>query len=70
MAEKKAIQKAPNKIQVFFHETVGELRKVNWPTRQEAVNLTTIVLIVIASMASFLALLDLAFAEFFRLLLR
>jgi preprotein translocase subunit SecE len=69
LAEKKAVQKAPNKVRVFINETIGELRKVNWPTRQEAINLTTIVLIVIAAMAAFLGLLDLAFAELFRLIL-
>ncbi len=69
MAEKKVVYQQPNKITVFFRETIGELRKVNWPTWQEAKNLTLIVLIVIAAMAVFLGALDLAFAELFRLIL-
>jgi preprotein translocase subunit SecE len=69
VAEKKVAYQQPNKITVFFRETVGELRKVNWPTWQEAKNLTAIVLIVIFVMAAFLGLLDLAFAELFRLIL-
>jgi preprotein translocase subunit SecE len=43
----------------FYRETVGELRKVSWPTRAEAINLTTIVLVVLVGMAVFLGLIDL-----------
>jgi preprotein translocase subunit SecE len=42
----------------FYRETVGELRKVSWPTRSEAINLTTIVLVVLVGMALFLGLID------------
>jgi preprotein translocase subunit SecE len=70
VAEKKVMQHTePNAISRFFRETVGELRKVNWPTRQEATNLTTIVLIVIGAMALFLGVLDILFGELFALLL-
>ena len=64
MAEKKK-----NAISLFFRETIGELRKVNWPTRQEATNLTIIVLIVIFSMSLFLGLFDLLFSYLFGLLI-
>jgi preprotein translocase subunit SecE len=70
VAEKKvAHQRSNSRLSRFFRETTGELRKVNWPTRQEAINLTTIVLIVIAVMAVFLGVLDIIFAEFFALIL-
>lgn len=71
MAEKRIAHQRhqPKGIQRFFRESTGELRKVNWPTRQEAINLTTIVLIVIAVMSAFLGLLDILFAAIFRLLL-
>ncbi len=69
MAEKKVAHQRTNRLSRYFRETSGELRKVNWPTRQEAINLTTIVLIVIAVMSIFLGLLDIIFAEFFALLL-
>jgi preprotein translocase subunit SecE len=36
----------------FFSEVRGELRKVAWPTRQEVVNSTIVVLIAIIVMAS------------------
>ncbi|HEY3310712.1 MAG TPA: preprotein translocase subunit SecE [Anaerolineales bacterium] len=54
MAEKKN-----NPIVHYYRETVGELRKVSWPTRDEAMNLTTIVVIVLVAMAIFLGVIDL-----------
>ena len=66
--EKKAIQKQPNRVQRYYRETIGELRKVTWPTRQEATSLTIVVLIVIAAMSAFLGLLDYIFGQFFLLI--
>ena len=56
MAAKKDSKKQ-NAIQRFTRETVGELRKVSWPTRQEAWQLTLIVLVVLAFMSIFLGIL-------------
>lgn len=58
MSEKKEIVKQPNAIMRFYRETAGELRKVTWPTREEAKNLTLIVLIVLFAMAIFLGTID------------
>ena len=58
--ERKIVQ--PNAIQRFWRETIGELKKVTWPTPQEALNLTRIVLIVLVVMAAFLGLLDYSFS--------
>ena len=55
---KSSAKRQHNRIQRYIRETVGELRKVNWPTRQEATNLTIIVLIVTFSMSIVLGLLD------------
>ncbi len=57
--EKKS-RSQPKAISRFVRETVGELRKVSWPSRQEAINLTIIVLIVMVIMSIFLWLVDLA----------
>lgn len=46
--------KRENAIQRFFRETIGELRKVTWPTWPEARNLTIVVLIVMVIMSLFL----------------
>lgn len=62
-------RRQPNKIQRYFRETIGELRKVNWPTRQEATNLTIIVLIVTFSMSVVLGLLDFLYTRFMAFIL-
>jgi len=49
-----------NALQRYLSETAGELRKVSWPTRQEALQLTVIVLAVMVFMGAFLGLVDLA----------
>jgi len=64
----KQVKKQPNAISRFFRETMGELRKVSWPTRQEAFSLSKIVAFVVAIMAIFLGLLDFLFFEFFEIL--
>jgi preprotein translocase subunit SecE len=51
-------KREPGKLGRFYHETVGELKKVSWPTWPEARNLTVIVLIVMTAMALFLWLMD------------
>ena len=56
-------------VQRFLQETIGELRKVSWPSRQEAIRLTQIVLIVIGVMAVILGGLDWVYAKFFGLIL-
>lgn len=67
-AEKSVERRQPNIIVRYFRETSGELRKVNWPTRQEAINLTLIVLAVTFGMSAVMGLLDLIFSRFFALI--
>ncbi|MBA4380426.1 MAG: preprotein translocase subunit SecE [Anaerolinea sp.] len=55
----KKSRRQPNAITRYVSETVGELRKVSWPSRQEAINLTIIVLVVMIIMSIFLWLVDL-----------
>jgi preprotein translocase subunit SecE len=50
-------------------ETVAELRKVNWPTRQEALRMTGLVLVVVAITGALLGFLDFLFARVFALLI-
>ena len=61
--------KQPNAIQRYFNETVGELRKVSWPSRREATYLTGVVLVVMVAMSALLGTLDLLFTRLFALLL-
>jgi preprotein translocase subunit SecE len=61
VAERK---KEPNAVVRYFRETSAELRKVSWPTRQEARHLTTVVVIVVVIMAIALGLVDYVFSRF------
>jgi preprotein translocase subunit SecE len=69
MSKTQVVVREPNFIVRFYRETVGELRKVVWPSRQEAFNLTAIVLVVITSMAIVLGAFDYLFAELFKFLI-
>ena len=68
-SDKRIEQKKPNRLQRFFRESIGELRKVSWPTWKEAKNLTIIVMIVTFSMSAFLGLLDFLFTRLFALII-
>jgi preprotein translocase subunit SecE len=52
----------------FFTEVIAELRKAHWPTRQEALRLSILVLVVCAIVGGILGVLDLAFTRLFLLL--
>ena len=49
----------------FFSQLVEELRKVHWPTRQEAARLSMLVLIVCVIIGAILGALDFAFTKLF-----
>ena len=66
--KKQPAKKQPRGIRLYFRETIGELRKVSWPTRKEAINLTKIVIIVMVIMAIFLGGIDFLFFRLFGLL--
>jgi preprotein translocase subunit SecE len=71
VAKKKATKttrRQENAVVRFYRETVGELRKVSWPTRQEAINLTSITLVVIVIMSAFFGSLDYIFNQLFALI--
>lgn len=56
-------KKKQNRIARFWRTTIGELRKVSWPTPQEAWRLTKVVLVVVLAMAAILGLLDFLFSQ-------
>ena len=58
MAGKDNKPKRENAIRRFWRETIGELKKVHWPTWPEARRLTIIVIFVLIFMALFLGLVD------------
>jgi len=52
----------------FFAEVVAELRKAHWPTRQEALRLSILVLVVCVVVGAILGGLDWVFTQLFLLL--
>ena len=66
----KAAPKKDNIITRYVKETRAELRKVTWPTRQEALNLTLIVVGFTIFMAALLGIIDYIFAWVFGLIIR
>ena len=53
----------------FFRESWGELKKVSYPTRQETVQATIVVMFMIVAVAAYLGLLDLVFNQLMRSIL-
>ena len=74
MAEKKQARltqevQPENRFVQFYRETTAELRKVVWPTREQAQNLTVIVLVVVVVMALFLGAVDALLTQILHFLL-
>lgn len=56
-------------LRSFFSEALFELRKVVWPTRQEAWKVTWVVMVVVVIISLILALFDLIISKLIALLL-
>ena len=72
MAKSKSVtakQRKENPIVSYLRETWFELRKVSWPTRREAINLTIIVIVTATFLAIVLSLMDWLFSSGFSLIL-
>ena len=54
-------------IKNYFREVKVEMNKVNWPTRNETVNYTIVVIGVSAAVAAFLGTLDFIFTYLFNI---
>jgi len=68
VADKSEKDRKPNAIQRWWRETMGEMRKVSWPTTHDAWRLTRIVLLVMFGMSIVLGLLDWVFSRLVTLL--
>ncbi len=55
------------KIKKFFEESRAEFRHVNWPTREEGMRLTGIVIIMSVGLALFLGLFDYLFTNLIKI---
>ncbi|OGP16044.1 MAG: preprotein translocase subunit SecE [Deltaproteobacteria bacterium GWC2_55_46] len=59
-----------DKAKEFFNESKQELKKVTWPTKQQTVTSTWVVLAVTFVLAIFLGLVDLVFSKLVGLILK
>ena len=51
------------RIGLFIRQVIAELRKVIWPTRDELIAYTTVVLVFVLFMAALVAVLDYVFTR-------
>lgn len=58
------------KVGNFFSESKQELGKVNWPTRQELIGSTALVIVVTLIMSAFIFAIDFVLAILMRLVIR
>jgi len=58
-----------NKFTNYFKETKVEMKKVNWPTRQEAIRLTAVVIIVSLAVSAVLGGFDFMFTSLLQLVI-
>ncbi len=58
-----------NRLQRQFREIKSELKKVTWPSRQEATNLSTIVIAVAVAVGLFLGGIDYVFSLLVRVII-
>lgn len=59
----------PGGVRQFIVDTKAELKRVVWPTRQQATNLTVVVIAVSAAVGLFMGGVDYVFRKIFELIL-
>ncbi len=52
-----------SKITKFFRQVRSELKKVNWPNKEEVASNTLVVLVTVISLIAFIGVLDLLLAN-------
>ncbi|MBN1630712.1 MAG: preprotein translocase subunit SecE [Thermoleophilia bacterium] len=74
MAKRKAAEQGARlrigtRMTDYLRATWYEMKKVTWPTRQEAANLTLIVMVAMLALALVLGVVDWLFSQIFSLIL-
>jgi preprotein translocase subunit SecE len=64
-----AVKKQGNRLFKFFGDVIAELRKVTWPSREEAFRLTGIVIAFTVVVAIILGVVDYGFSKLMSLIL-
>lgn len=55
-----------NKITQFLREAYSEMKKVSWPSREQTIQYTTLVIVISITVAVFLGILDYMFGSFIK----
>ena len=66
---KPAIPKIASPVQ-FIREVIAELKKVTWPTREETMKLTLVVIVLSVIVGAFIGALDITFLKITSLLFK
>lgn len=66
---KPALPKIASPVQ-FVREVITELKKVTWPTRQETIKLTLVVIVLSFLVGAFIGILDITFLKITSLLFK
>jgi preprotein translocase subunit SecE len=53
----------PARLALYYRQVVAELRKVVWPSRQQLVTYTMVVIVFVTVMIGIMALLDFVFSK-------
>ncbi len=56
------------RVKRFFKDTKAELKKVTWPTKEQLIHNTGVIIVFIILISVILSVLDLAFGKLFTLL--
>jgi preprotein translocase subunit SecE len=57
------------RISRYIREVRAEIRKVTWPSREEVIRMTTVVMVVLVIASIFLAVVDYGFARLMRFII-
>ena len=70
-AEKKKAEKkgAWTTVKQFYKDVIIEMKKVIWPSRQEVINYTLVVLITVTIVSTFILVLDLILSKLLHLII-
>jgi preprotein translocase subunit SecE len=60
------ITSLPHKLILYFKQVKTEVKKINWPTKQETVRYALTVIVISAAVAVFLGGLDFGFGSLLR----
>ncbi|MEK9143904.1 MAG: preprotein translocase subunit SecE [Patescibacteria group bacterium] len=66
---KPALPKIASPVQ-FVREVITELKKVTWPTREETIKLTLVVIVLSFLVGAFIGILDITFLKITSLLFK